>query len=456
MRFILPRKRIVVLLLIITLLLMLAACSNSPQGPVDEQGNVIVPATVETVAVKISGDTPPYDINALVKGTLPDECSTLGKATIERQEDQFKVELKALRPADKRCKKEPKPFSETIPLQGAGLPAGNYVVLVNGVKGDFALAIDNIPPTPTPTPTPLPPVLQPAIEPPTPTPETTVEATPENATTASGGETAGESCTNRIKFIKDVTVPDNAKVDAGAKFTKTWRLKNVGTCTWTEDYKLVFAQGEQMDGPDSQPLAETVKPNKTVDISVELVAPLKKGKYTGEWLLQTPDGEKFGLGKDGKKPFWLKITVPKDAPEGGAANGSISGMIWHDLCASNQAQSTTLPKGCQLAPNGGIIADGVYQPDEPPIGGAEVSLGQGPCPAKGLATVIADADGKFQFKDLKPGDYCVSIDATSDYNHYIFIPGQWTSPPDGQQTVTLGPGESKTDVNFGWDYELAP
>ncbi len=454
MRFEFPRKRVFLLsMLIIILLLVLAACNNAPQGPVDEQGNIIAPATVEAVAVKISGDTPPYDVVVQVKGSVPDTCTTPGEATVKRTGDGFQIELNTVRPAKEKCKKEPQSFTQNIPLKDAlGLTAGNYVVVVNGVEGAFVLDRDNVLPTPTPTPTPLPPVLQPAIEPPTATPEITPETTP-----VPGGEAASsESCTNRIKFIKDITIPDNAKVDPGARFIKTWRLKNVGTCTWTEDYQLIFAKSEQMKGPDSQPLGAIVKPNKTVDVSVELTAPLKKGKYTSEWLLQTPAGEKFGLGKEGKTPFWVKIIVPKNAPEGAAALGSISGMVWHDLCASDKATADTLPDGCQLAPGGGVIADGVYQEGEPPIGGAEISLGQGPCPSTGLATTVAEADGRYQFKDLKPGDYCVSIDAASQYNKYIFIPGQWTHPPKGQQTVKLGPGENKTDVNFGWDYELAP
>ena len=34
------------------------------------------------------------------------------------------------------------------------------------------------------------------------------------------------------QFITDVTVPDGAKYEPGATFKKTWRLKNIGTCTW--------------------------------------------------------------------------------------------------------------------------------------------------------------------------------------------------------------------------------
>jgi len=45
-----------------------------------------------------------------------------------------------------------------------------------------------------------------------------------------------------------VTVPDGWLITPGLVFKKTWRLKNIGTCTWTRNYSLVFAGGEQMGG----------------------------------------------------------------------------------------------------------------------------------------------------------------------------------------------------------------
>ena len=35
------------------------------------------------------------------------------------------------------------------------------------------------------------------------------------------------------QFVRDVTVPDGTTFLPGATFTKTWRLKNAGTCTWS-------------------------------------------------------------------------------------------------------------------------------------------------------------------------------------------------------------------------------
>jgi len=35
------------------------------------------------------------------------------------------------------------------------------------------------------------------------------------------------------QYIKDVNIPDGTVFPPGTTFTKTWRLKNVGTCTWS-------------------------------------------------------------------------------------------------------------------------------------------------------------------------------------------------------------------------------
>ena len=47
------------------------------------------------------------------------------------------------------------------------------------------------------------------------------------------------SCDN-AQFITDVTYPDNTVVTPSTNFTKTWRLKNTGTCSWTPSYAVVY------------------------------------------------------------------------------------------------------------------------------------------------------------------------------------------------------------------------
>lgn len=110
---------------------------------------------------------------------------------------------------------------------------------------------------------------------------------------------------NIASFVDDVTIKDNTNITVSTGFTKTWRLKNVGSCTWTSGYQLVFDSGDQMGGPSSQQLTNgTVAPGQTIDVSVNLVAPANPGTYKGNWKLKEPGGAVFGLSTG---PFWVQI-----------------------------------------------------------------------------------------------------------------------------------------------------
>ena len=111
------------------------------------------------------------------------------------------------------------------------------------------------------------------------------------------------------QFVSDVTVPDGTIFTPGSSFLKTWRLKNVGTCTWTSDFQLAFISGTSMDAPNNITLGKDVLPNGTIDLSVSLKAPAAPAEYTGNFQLRTPSGVIFGLGKNANKPFYVKIRV---------------------------------------------------------------------------------------------------------------------------------------------------
>jgi len=101
---------------------------------------------------------------------------------------------------------------------------------------------------------------------------------------------------NLASFVTDVTISDNTEIQVNKAFTKTWRLKNVGSCTWTSGYQLIFDSGDKMGGPDSQKLTDnTVAPGQTVDVSVNLTAPGATGTYKGNWKIRDPNGVIFGL-----------------------------------------------------------------------------------------------------------------------------------------------------------------
>jgi hypothetical protein len=104
------------------------------------------------------------------------------------------------------------------------------------------------------------------------------------------------------QFVADVTYPDDTIVTPNTSFTKTWRLKNVGTCSWTPSYTVVFFSGEAMNGPATQALAGNVNPGQTVDLSVNLKAPASNGTYSGYWRLRNAAGGTF-------TQFYVRIKV---------------------------------------------------------------------------------------------------------------------------------------------------
>ncbi len=108
-----------------------------------------------------------------------------------------------------------------------------------------------------------------------------------------GGETE-ENCTYDAEFIEDVTIPADTEVDTSSAFTKTWKVKNIGTCKWEEgDVQLVFASGDPINSETVVNVPET-KANKSVDVSINFTAPGTVGTYRSNWTLKVVDGDEFG------------------------------------------------------------------------------------------------------------------------------------------------------------------
>jgi hypothetical protein len=110
---------------------------------------------------------------------------------------------------------------------------------------------------------------------------------------------------NDAQFISE-TIPDDSEFDAGAEFTKSWRFKNTGTCTWNTNYKLVFKSGDQMGALASKALSGDVAPGETVDIGVDMTAPASAGTYQGYWKLVDDNGDNL------INNVWVKIKVKSD------------------------------------------------------------------------------------------------------------------------------------------------
>ncbi len=139
------------------------------------------------------------------------------------------------------------------------------------------------------------------------TPVPTVTGTPPTPTPITA--TIPPSSCDRAQFIADVTVPDGTIMAPGQTFTKTWRLKNIGSCAWNTSYQLVFSSGEQMGAAASAAFPQNVAVGQTVDISINMTAPSAAGSYRGYWMFKNSTGALFGIGAQANKPWWVDIRV---------------------------------------------------------------------------------------------------------------------------------------------------
>jgi hypothetical protein len=145
--------------------------------------------------------------------------------------------------------------------------------------------------------------------PPTPVPTASIITSTPGGAAPSAVPQGTQGC-DQAKFVADVTIPDGSPVNNGIAFTKTWRLKNVGTCTWTTSYSVVFDTGDIMGGPASMAVPGTVAPGAEIDISIPLKAPEVPGSYRGYWRLRNASGEFLPIqGGYQTKSFFVDIKV---------------------------------------------------------------------------------------------------------------------------------------------------
>jgi hypothetical protein len=134
------------------------------------------------------------------------------------------------------------------------------------------------------------------------------------------------------QFVKDITIPDGSILAPGSRFTKVWRIRNIGSCAWGPNYDLVFAGGDRMQSYNAIPLYQTVYPGQSVDLAVDLAAPTTSGHYRGYWMLSNPYGANFGIGARAEKAFWVDIQVV-------ATNTGYAFDFVANVCAANWRSS---------------------------------------------------------------------------------------------------------------------
>lgn len=189
-------------------------------------------------------------------------------------------------------------------------------------------------PTPSPTVTPLPTTALP----PTATVPTAISGGGSSSGGSGGSSGSGTSVASRCNWaqlVEDVTIPDGSVIGPGTRFTKTWKVKNIGTCAWTREYSVVFSNGKRMEGTNAR-LPSRVNPGETINISIDMQAPDTEGDYTGEWMIKTPEDNRFGTGGNARNPLTVEIEVDE------RASGVVYDFIINYCAAEWENKSTEL------------------------------------------------------------------------------------------------------------------
>jgi len=297
--------QITALITFITMLSMSCASPVNPTAaptiPVDPTLPVAQPpqltsreAQVQSVEIQ-NLNTNPVQINAVVHGNLTESCATLGESQVQYSSNTIGITVYAVSRSDIGCVQSTTPFETTIPLNAKDLPNGTYTVVANGVSAVFSLP--------------------------------TINPTPSAVATAITAPISS-ACVDSATFISDVTIPDNTVFTPNAPFTKTWRLKNTGTCTWDGNYLVAYISGSTMSQQPGYWIVsqgQTVSPGQMLDVSVGMTSPVENGNYASYWGVKKSDGGFMPIqgGANGNS-FFVKIKVNNGAIEGNITGQSIS------------------------------------------------------------------------------------------------------------------------------------
>ncbi len=118
-------------------------------------------------------------------------------------------------------------------------------------------------------------------------------STGEPATASTGGPSPTPACLG-LRWVKDVTIPDNTAMTPAEVFTKSWLVENSGTCPWQAGFQVVLIGGVAMGGSPFQ-LTQEVGPGGRIQISIKMVAPTNQtGIVQGTWKMADSTGKPFG------------------------------------------------------------------------------------------------------------------------------------------------------------------
>jgi inhibitor of cysteine peptidase len=113
-----------------------------PEVPVDGHMEIGQAAMVESVDVMML-ESWPLQVNAVIKGNLPDGCTAIHRVESRLENNRFVVTVYTQRDREAFCTEALVPYEENHALNVYGLPAGTYTVDAYGVTAEFTFEHDN-------------------------------------------------------------------------------------------------------------------------------------------------------------------------------------------------------------------------------------------------------------------------------------------------------------------------
>ncbi|KAF1776985.1 hypothetical protein JG687_00003945 [Phytophthora cactorum] len=108
------------------------------------------------------------------------------------------------------------------------------------------------------------------------------------------------SASYQAQFISDLSASQTTLFAPDTPVHMQWSFVNSGSEPWPEDTRLLFAQGNSLQGPEQ--IAVAAPAGQRIDIHAPLCMPSEPGSYAGSWRLHCSSGF-FG------DPVWVVVNV---------------------------------------------------------------------------------------------------------------------------------------------------
>ena len=109
-----------------------------------------------------------------------------------------------------------------------------------------------------------------------------------------------------VTFISDLSRLQSTVFEPGSVIDMQWSFRNDGPEPWPMDTRIVFVDGERMNGFSSMDVSQAV-PGEVVSVYQRLRAPTYSGTFAGTWRFACGAGY-FG------DPLWIIVTVGQAIP----------------------------------------------------------------------------------------------------------------------------------------------